>query len=310
MTVSHDLELHSVKARLGKDGKCYETRVAQMKGEDVFQGVPHKDVLVFIPGNPGVPDFYLEFLAEMRKAHGKGLGCVCIGLFGHTPSRENYGRLFNVEEQVELLGDVLRQIKEANPSAALHLGGHSVGAYFSLQLSRAHKELATVLLLFPTIAHIARAPNGRMAPLLLPGMRHLAAGTASLLGCLPTTIREGVASWWVGSKRYGKVAASLPSLYPVLNFLTLANSEFATIRDLDRDALREIKDKVVLYYGVDDGWVPTSYRYEAAEVLQCDTSFATPPVVLDTTGAPHAYVLTHSAEVAARVAPYLNVASG
>eukprot|EP00756_Hemistasia_phaeocysticola_P009714 Hpha_TRINITY_DN14941_c2_g9::TRINITY_DN14941_c2_g9_i2::g.143538::m.143538 len=284
-----------------------------------------RDVVVFVPGNPGVPYFYAGFIRSLRERLPTTAGLMCCGYLGH--SFENINRqVFSVQQQERAVETLIDRLLAEHGDARVHLMGHSVGAYIATRIADRLPEsrLGTAMGLFGTVTHIARAPNGRMWWLLLPGSRHVAAAAASMVGWMPLGFRKWIAGRAEGKLRQGDthydgVVANMTRFHLVLNALYMARTEFESIRDLDTELFRRLGSKLVMYYGTEDGWVPTHQRTELEEALGVRASSAAdavearkapqlgPTVVLDETGAPHAFSLTHADDVAAAVEPLLSL---
>lgn len=149
------------------------------------QGAP-RGALLFIPGNPGVCEYYAEFLSHLHALLQGRCVILCKGSPGHDETRKappptgRYGWLghtwsyYGVQDQVASQRLALEELRAELPSGApVVLAGHSMGAYVATQLLCAYpNEVQGLQLLFPTISHIGKAPQARltrpwMAPPLL-----------------------------------------------------------------------------------------------------------------------------------------------
>eukprot|EP00906_Rhabdomonas_costata_P025195 RCo036087 len=78
--------------------------VLQYPPESVLRSWMRRDfdtVFVFIPGNPGIIEFYSEFLATLQGSLGPGVACVGLGLAGHSIRDLGLGRPpFNLAQQL------------------------------------------------------------------------------------------------------------------------------------------------------------------------------------------------------------------
>lgn len=320
----------------GEEPKECQWEVLQLAGEEVLDdhGAPWsegcREIVLVFPGNPGVVHFYGPFLLSLRDAMGAGVGLLCCGYAGHSLEPCRNGGPFSVGEQAEVAAVMARRVLAAHPAAELHILGHSVGAHIALLTADRLPpgNVATVAGLFPTVHRIADAPNGTLWPLLLPVARHCVAAFAAALGCLPVRCRAAVVRRakpelaLPGAGAFDGVVARMASYRVLLNVLFMARTEFLAIRDVDEARVQRHASRLVLYYGARDRWVPPEHRAVLRRVLGLPpdggaargasvggggaaAGHTHPAVVIDTTGAPHAFVLTHSADVAAALAPLL-----
>lgn len=133
-------------------------------------------------GNPGLVEFYTPFLAALHEKSGGRLSILAHGHLGHSPAVPHGGAYkdpysVGLTAQVESALEAVDAIKAAFPQSAIAVAGHSVGAWITLQVDpflratcmhpddtqvmKARPDtIASVFLLFPTIAHIAKTPNG------------------------------------------------------------------------------------------------------------------------------------------------------
>lgn len=169
--------------------------------------MPGHGLLFFIPGNPGLVDYYTDFFDQLKARIGWADGHIHVhgrDLFGfrddsHEPfSKDNPP--YDVDRQVEAVFDHLAALRRTDSSRTtpgvkgepydfVILAGHSVGSYIALEIfhrhmrdpSRApHLKLHAGLLLFPTVTHMAQSPSGKRLELirttpLLDGAAHVVA---------------------------------------------------------------------------------------------------------------------------------------
>ncbi|KAF9869853.1 major facilitator superfamily transporter [Colletotrichum karsti] len=150
-------------------------------------------LLFFIPGNPGLVDYYTDFFDSLKTRIGWAEGHIHVhgrDLFGfrdesHEPF-SNDNPPYDVEHQIEAIFKHLASLrrtdsarntpgKTGEPYDFIILAGHSVGSYIALEIfhrhlkdpSRApHLKLHAGMLLFPTVTHMAQSPSGKRLELI------------------------------------------------------------------------------------------------------------------------------------------------
>lgn len=179
----------------------------------------------FIPGNPGLVDYYTDFFDALKARIGWAEGRIHVhgrDLFGfRDDSHEPFSKEsppYDLEHQIEAVFDHLASLrrtdssrnapgKKGEPYDFVILSGHSVGSYIALEIfnrhlkdpSRApHLKLHAGMLLFPTITHIAQSPSGKQLDLLrttpfLDNTAHVVA--QKFLNLMPTWALH----WFVGT---------------------------------------------------------------------------------------------------------------
>ncbi|GLE10876.1 hypothetical protein PINS_up023148 [Pythium insidiosum] len=150
------LQLHRRLNRILADGHTLDAELdhrAREEWHEVDDGVefasivypakssaerPKSNVMVlFIPGNPGIPHYYLPLMREIVRRHGAHHEVRAMSHSGHyMPWKNNY-RVFDLEHQVEHKLEYLRERIKENPQLKLVLISHSIGSYLALQIVEA-----------------------------------------------------------------------------------------------------------------------------------------------------------------------------
>ncbi|XP_011866390.1 PREDICTED: UPF0554 protein C2orf43 homolog [Vollenhovia emeryi] len=256
----------------------------QVQTEVISQGrwieedpLPHssKKVVLIIPGNPGIPQFYEGFIQELNSRLTSDTPVWIIGHGGHAQPPENlaiampgddkwaecYGLTAQIQHKIEF---IRRYIPE---DAHLHIIGHSIGAWFVLNLLKnddIEKRIRRCYLLFPTIEYMAETPNGmffnnfvsRAAPVII----FLSWIFTSMFPVTLQTfmIRLFGLFWGIPAKSVEAVRKMLnPSV--LRRIINLGREESIYVREADHETISKHTDKLWLYYGASDGWAPVKY---------------------------------------------------
>ena len=164
------------------DKLCYQPSTSTETSD------PHSQeyLLFFLSGNPGVITFYEPFLSKLHTLRSSSAN-PRFHICGHSyrgfeidPQTHPPASPVSLDEQIEyqeklLYDHVTKHSQNALKPPKVILVGHSVGAYILLELIRRHKEfidkhdeqddvdLIGAILLFPTVADIAKSPLGKVA---------------------------------------------------------------------------------------------------------------------------------------------------
>lgn len=266
-----------------------------------------RDVIVCITGNPGVPDFYIEFASTLHSS--TGLPICVIGQAGHehVPHKEsnilkNQEHLFDLEGQVKHKLDLINAIDKASK---LHLVGHSIGAWMITEMverdSSLQKRILSINLLFPTLQRMAETQSGILLNKLVRRLHILVMLLFTFLYYMPTVIKTFLIGLYLKFH-------SLPSHYidRIMKYLNprvgekvlfLAYDEMDRVRDLNVQALTKMKHQTYVTYGVRDGWAPVSYMDDLKQFQ--------PEMHLHEVHIDHSFVLRSSEQVAEIVSKFI-----
>jgi hypothetical protein len=170
-------------------------------------------LIYFVTGNPGLISYYSTFLATLHQllvdqtdssdvyhVYGQSLA----GFEDTTVSTETRTTPYSLEEQISLILVAIQHQNSAYQNyKTITLIGHSVGSYIVLEVvQRLRKSSSPVnitagILLFPTVTHIAKSPNGVKLTALasIPGFPQRASQVAKALIWL---VPETMLRWLVG----------------------------------------------------------------------------------------------------------------
>ncbi|KAJ4309184.1 hypothetical protein N0V84_011650 [Fusarium piperis] len=139
----------------------------------------HHALIYYVCGNPGLIEYYTDFLKLLRGLldkveHDTAYDIYGRNLFGFVDEEhEPFGlenQPWDLNGQIEgIYEDVAARHVDSKPYDFVILMGHSVGSYICVEIFHRHLEsperaphlnLRHGFLLFPTLTHIARSPSG------------------------------------------------------------------------------------------------------------------------------------------------------
>eukprot|EP00929_Paragymnodinium_shiwhaense_P075320 TRINITY_DN38501_c0_g1_i1.p1 TRINITY_DN38501_c0_g1~~TRINITY_DN38501_c0_g1_i1.p1 ORF type:complete len:330 (+),score=65.62 TRINITY_DN38501_c0_g1_i1:69-1058(+) len=235
-------------------------------------------LLLFLPGNPGIVDFYVDFLEALHDTLGSDAIVLGVGHPGHS-IRTATGTRFSLEEQIEhklrvledLRVEVLQKAQHTAGPVKVILAGHSIGAYMCLKVAEKllHSRdiaLQHVFGLCPTLTRMAESPNGQKLSGYLGSSVYLnlAGSTTWMISCLPTAWQQSAAAWLLGdSDATSHVDATMQLLDAscVDNVLTLAAQELRDVCGTEgvEAAMTALADRACLIFSSKDEWVPQPF---------------------------------------------------
>lgn len=275
-------------------------------------------VLLFIPGNPGVASYYMDFLHSIytsTRLNQRGIEIVAVSHRGHarlddlatntaqakSHASMRYGSLCDqVQHKLAVLDAIHEQYNAEQHNTDVVIVGHSIGAWIATQVVKARpKHVQALHLLFPTLAWIGSTPNARRISLLCHALTmRLLCVALFLLSLLPVC----VVVWMVSLITRQPVRAALATAHllttrgAVRNALHMATDEFATVQQLDAPTIEAIdtfteQPRAYLrsYWAPrdTDGWAPEWIRTQVESALRLHHVHLPRSLQLDT---PHTLV--------------------
>ncbi|CAE6447691.1 unnamed protein product [Rhizoctonia solani] len=202
-------------------------------------------LLLFIPGNPGLVEFYTEFLEHLHRAFNKAgtrLAILVRGHIGHAPSlpTENSAWTVGLDSQVTSAIELYDSARDSfGPNTKIILAGHSVGSWIVAQVMHARPNTASgAILLFPTVSNIASTPNGRkLSWLFHRPIPTIVSNLSRLLTFPPFSAIPYILPYLSKFSDYppdqlGAIKALVTSPHVVYSALTMAHDEMQTIGSL------------------------------------------------------------------------------
>ncbi|XP_053608964.1 lipid droplet-associated hydrolase [Plodia interpunctella] len=266
------------------------------------------EVIVCISGNPGLPDFYIDFALELHKL--TGLPMCVIGQAGHDviPNEKdlvlkNQEHLYSLQGQVEHKFNFINESIDKN--CRIHLIGHSIGSWMIIEMLNKHSTLidriVSINLLFPTIQKMAVAPNGKFITKFLSRIHVLLMFFINLIHILPQVVRSffiDVYIYWNKlPSSYNDMVNKFLSPSSFEKMIFLAYDEMANVKELNKSGIDKIKSITNVIYSDRDGWAPVSYMEDLKQFE--------PHLQMTLVGVDHAFVLRSSEQVAGLVAEFI-----
>ncbi|KAG2154661.1 hypothetical protein DEU56DRAFT_769645 [Suillus clintonianus] len=261
-------------------------------------------ILLFIPGNPGIIDFYHPFLTAIHNQDRSGtLAILSHSHIGHDPATEdlaparrtsfNHALTFQIRNSLRIF-DALTTSFGVN--TRIVIAGHSVGSWVALQVLKLRSAAVSgVFFLFPTITNIAYTPNGRLlSRLFRPPFPRITSQVARVLRLVPLIILRQIFPQYPISQL--KVLRSfLLSPSSIFAAMTMAHDEMLNIKELDAATLDKYRHQLWFYFADHDDWVDQG-RETILQVFRADPG--TVKVVHGHRDIPHAFCINNSEEVA------------
>ncbi|GAA5937194.1 bifunctional triacylglycerol lipase/ester hydrolase [Sporobolomyces koalae] len=297
-----------------------------------------KLVVVFVPGNPGLVEYYDPFLTALRDAlpteFKESTEMYSIGHLGHSLDAERDGKVtgFKPHEQATLEEQVDSKIEFVDQLASKYgkdvkimIMGHSIGSWICLQMLKQRPNLiSSAHLLFPTISSMSLTPNGRkLSPLFSSWTLRPLFYSTSFLSYLPTKVVNSLVGLLTGQtdasnqpSGSGSGAATtttrlVSSPQTVIAAITMAQKEMQHVKDIDRELLsnRSLVGDICWWYWAEpgrDGWVLEDSIREIEEALGDDEDLRKRRERCRE-GMPHAFVLDrdHTLSLARKCAGWI-----
>ncbi|XP_063407090.1 lipid droplet-associated hydrolase-like [Mytilus trossulus] len=231
-------------------------------------------VFLIIPGNPGIAEYYDEFMKVLYQNSKYTIPVWTISHAGHVSIPKSSDNLaiekasYSVCSLEGQIKHKLTFIKDNIPTnVKLVLIGHSIGCYMILKLlDDLDHQVLRCFMLFPTIERMAESPKGQVATPLLKYLRWLGALIVQGLSYLSPHMQFRLILWYFRGKTVPdciyNASMSLFDSFCVSNVMYMANMEMQKVQKLDEDLIKRHLSKISFYYGSDDHWCPKSYYYE------------------------------------------------
>ncbi|QLL33015.1 hypothetical protein HG536_0D05370 [Torulaspora globosa] len=270
-------------------------------------------LFVWIPGNPGLMEYYEEFLmlVHRHRPDWEVLGISHAGFNTVEPveeRRKDGNVVFSLEQQIDHKLEIIREF--SSPNRPLIIMGHSVGAYMVQKIAMSEKLVGKVIrtgLLTPTILDIHTSERGRLLSRAFYWLRSLPTlagwGSSLLFDCfLPSLVTKTLLSIAMGCGLKSSPVLATEKLVKNSKFikqaLGLAAFEMQEIRtdwEFQRDFINHCnKNKIStwLLFSNSDHWVAESTREDLIRFY--DQNYDQDRVTIHVCDIPHSFVLKHS----------------
>ncbi|XP_033149696.1 lipid droplet-associated hydrolase-like isoform X2 [Drosophila busckii] len=255
------VDVNSIPTHIITWGKCIEESLDNVQ-----------EVVICIPGNPGLPGFYTEFggtLQQQLGLTGRDLPVWVIGHAGHyDPPEAEVPQLTGNEELFNLNGQLL-------------------------QKKQIRDRIKKCYLLFPTVERMAESPNGQtFTNIVMPFYSVFGNVLFNLLKAMPIWLQSQIylRIFSIPCDHVSTALKCQPSVAEKAAFLV--DDEMARVRGLQCELIEQHLPLLKFYYGAKDDWVPVAYYEELIRLFpQADAQ-------LDTKGIDHAFVLSSSKPMA------------
>ncbi|KAF9447797.1 alpha/beta-hydrolase [Macrolepiota fuliginosa MF-IS2] len=263
--------------------------------------VPPETVVIFIPGNPGLLDFYTPFLnALYEKDATENLAIIAQTHIDHTPGvykdtnpHSRHSLTSQVHSAIEAFDATVAEFR----TSKVVVIGHSVGAWITLQVLKERPNLISgIFLLFPTIAHIADTPNAKkLSNFFKPVPRRFIARFSHVGRHMPVWLLHRIVGmeWPISQVKVIRELTKSPS--SIRATLRMGHEEMLQIREPDVALLHEHRDRLWFYFAEHDDWVGKQKEYIInklkPEAGSLRITYGDPKI-------PHAFSLNYGEEVA------------
>lgn len=268
------------------------------------------EIILLIPGNPGVVGFYTKFAQTLYEK--TNIPVWCVGHAGHNfttksvttfPQFNEHKNLYDLNGQVEHKAAFFK--KYVPTDAKVHLVAHSIGSYMSVEILEhpdVKHKIKDVYLLFPTLERLGETKNAKFFNSLVGPFLPFILFLAWIFTILPNFFATLLLQIYM-------YIHNIPTDLHTLNIIELvkpgvlrrvfflAFDEIGHVKERNNTIIARNKDKIKLYYSRIDGWVPESFYDDIRKEI--------PGVDAELTNINHTFVFRHSVDVACSVADWI-----
>ncbi|XP_008314750.1 lipid droplet-associated hydrolase [Cynoglossus semilaevis] len=295
---------------------CYGANTELLKFGSCRLQPGHKNLILIIPGNPGVVGFYRTFMQTLYRTFDCRHPVWAISHAGHCIPPDSMDMIEDGSSAVErdvfgLVGQIEHKLaflkKHVPRETNLILIGHSIGCYIILEMMKKDPELKVLraVMLFPTIERMAQTPQGKVMTPVLCQLRYLGYLPLFLLSLLPDSLKYSLIKLVLSGIHSLDLSVIRPTVSLLngdcaANAMYMGGQEMKAVLDRDNRTIKENLDKIIFYYGAKDHWCPVQYYLDMkqdfphGDIRLCEREFR------------HAFVLDAGSEVSKMVAEWIH----
>lgn len=262
-------------------------------------------IILVVPGNPGIPGFYKEFMEILHKKH--KCAVWAIGYSGHEDYRQKnintkFPKPIGLREQIN---QKVLFLKEYVPEdAELHIIGHSIGTYMTLELLKEpsiEKRIFKTYLLFPTFERMIDTPNGKFLHRFVRPILPIILFLSWLFSILPRMISLNLLSAYMFLR--GMPSSYRETIYNLINrkileqVFFLAFQELEQVRERDNENIKNNVHRVHILYSEVDKWALGDFYTNIKNDF--------PNIIARTSRYDHAFIFNENQEVADIVSKWI-----
>jgi len=185
-----------------------------------FTSLEHSEIVIIIPGNPGLGNMYQDFIRSLHSSLCKpDLSIWAFSYIGHDselpslfPSDPTYILEDQIQHKLALMDKLIPE------TAKITLIGHSIGCKLIMEIIRRNTthKIQDVFFLFPTIENMMSTDRGVQTWPLVSTWRYFAVFIVFLLNMLPRSLLGFLTKQKYGEASDSFVSAAVKFLNPNL----------------------------------------------------------------------------------------------
>jgi len=230
-----------------------------------------KTVILIIPGNPGIINFYEKFAQDLN-AH-TNLDVIGISHTGHF--YDDNIKEWQPKNLLDQINDKIKYIEQHlmnQNDIDIILVGHSIGCYIILETlnyldNNIKKRIKKAFLLMPTIERMRESPNGKLLTFFTKYFLWLIHLICYLCSIVPEFIQKKLI-YFLFTRNHSHLSSGVDTV--VLNMVRsfscvrsafhMGKDEMHHVRKLNHSNLiKQNYNSILLYYSVGDRWCPLNY---------------------------------------------------
>lgn len=235
--------------------------------EKKYHGLPHQppsSILLILPGNPGLPELYINFCESLiEQTTKKGDNILILCPYYLTLNDVNgVSDDISVYKQINYIHNLLAKIRTIYSSTPIDIIGHSFGGWVGLKLLNSNPDIRYFTGISPVINNINETVGAKSVKRWTnPVFMFIIKSFLSIFEIFPSSFRSFFVKFFIKQNKDNVklLTDKLLNANVAISSLVLANSEFKTIDHVPY--LNPSKDvqKVSLFFSSKDRWVPKKH---------------------------------------------------